>query len=305
MTSVTQYSIVICVASHIYYPNQLKLLQSCLKSLIGQTKQAEQIIVSISFDNEQYKKSFARDILKQFSSKVTFKFASSKLSQMQHIHKLSKFLQSFDLILFCDDDDTYHCQRTEMFSDQIEQSILGCAAQMKTFAGICESEPNIKLNEQSEKPNREFWAYGIPPATLNLFFHRIKGFEELLEFKCADMYFRTFLSTLNSQFGWMVFTPPVALYQYNQSNSNSICAKLEKNHKLIFNSNSKERWTIPTSKVVQWMHDQLLLCTITLNDSNYSKFKRATYMNDGMENIVFPEKQIVMLVCDKLYDIKP
>ena len=56
----------IIIAFHIYYDKQIKYLTKCLKSLIYQSNKANIILVSISFDNEFYKKIFSKNFLRKF-----------------------------------------------------------------------------------------------------------------------------------------------------------------------------------------------------------------------------------------------
>eukprot|EP01083_Nonionella_stella_P082836 228798_1 len=289
--------VIILVASHIYYgTKQVNLLARCLRSLIGQTQQAEQILVSISFDNEEYKHLFTSRILKQFWSKVTFKFAPSRKSQMQHIQAMRQFIQTADIVLFCDDDDTYHPDRVKRFSE------IYCNHTTAKSPGLKECKCKQEMESYEEAAARmngeasEFWAYGLNPQTIETFFDRFYSFEELLSENVADMYFRVFLSRLKAE--CVCWTPSVPLYQYNTNNPDSICAQMEKYKAKVINRRQNP------SLYAQLVHDQLLLCTIVSADLRYIVTKRRCLVTDNMEKILFPERQMVLKVCDKLYDIK-
>eukprot|EP01084_Bolivina_argentea_P018161 33856_1 len=133
-------NIAICVASHLYYDNQLNLLDRCLQSLTSQTEKAD-IVVAISFANQQYKQLFATHILRKYArgTGIKFKFSNERKSQMKHILNVMPLIRKHDLIMFCDDDDTYHKDRVRIFSEYFQCAIAECSKESnQKFAGLRE-----------------------------------------------------------------------------------------------------------------------------------------------------------------------
>lgn len=135
----------IFIPSHINYNGQIDLLYSCLESLISQTNIPD-IYISISFGNDTYKKEFTEKILRNFP-KPKYLFSKQKLFQMEHIYKLTKnYANNYELIMFCDDDDTYNKNRVQKIVEAYQYGkkyYLGYK-----IAGFreCIKIPNTELN---------------------------------------------------------------------------------------------------------------------------------------------------------------
>ena len=71
-------SIAILIPCHIHYEEQIKMVDNCIYSLVKQTKLPNSIYMSVSFENEIYKKDFVKNILQKYGKytqpKISFKF---------------------------------------------------------------------------------------------------------------------------------------------------------------------------------------------------------------------------------------
>jgi hypothetical protein len=218
------------VASHISYIGQIDLMFNCLSSLINQTI-VPKIYVSISFENETFKKEFSDIVLRHFPRPITtFEFSKIKLFQLEHIHKLTKkYAKNYDIIMFCDDDDTYQDIRVEefiyAFENYSENDTINIVGGIKEVS--MSNDPNLAIPE--------YWAYGLVPGTLIKFFNMFESYNqfELLRHKFGDMYLRHYLRKVNKNvsFGYVtihITNKNKVLYHYNIDNPNSICATLKK-----------------------------------------------------------------------------
>jgi hypothetical protein len=130
------------------------------------------------------------------------------------------------MILFCDDDDTYLPMRVKTFADAFKNLKEQCGKTGATIGGVREVN-----NMEDARGSPEYWAYGIPPSLLTQFFIRIKGYEDLMRHKFADMYLRGYLRKTGGKDMYFVTLIPtiegVTLYQYTEDNPNSICGYRE------------------------------------------------------------------------------
>jgi hypothetical protein len=139
---------------------------------------------------------------------------------MEHLKVLSSLVGDYDMLMFCDDDDTYLPMRVENFVNAFKSMKEHCEKNAILFGGVREA----KTTDENESP--EYWAYGIPPSLLNEFFKRIEGYQELMRHKFADMYLRSYLKRTHA--GSMVFAiyaadiSGVTMYKYTTDNPNSI-----------------------------------------------------------------------------------
>jgi hypothetical protein len=210
----------VLVPSHIYYSDQLERLDRCLKSLRSQTSIPD-IFVSISFENDTYKREFSK-VLRNYPS-VTFKLSSQQKFQMEHLFILSHLIDDYDMIMFCDDDDTYLPIRVERFIECFKIIKEQSSTYNMQFGGVREVD-DININNIPE-----YWAYGIVPSLLIQFFKRIRGYENLMCHKFADMYFRNYLrQTGGNSIAFGLLSPSnseLKFYEYTIDNPNSICAR--------------------------------------------------------------------------------
>eukprot|EP01084_Bolivina_argentea_P149718 261514_1 len=296
------------VATHLSYEGQLTLLNRCLQSLLNQTKKTD-IIVSISFSTKKYKKSFENQILKKYLTQIKFILASKQKSQMQHVNRCRLWIKNrkYKLITFLDDDDAYHPTRIQTFSENYDLTISEFQNSNKEIAGVKEFTSIKGQTEQQTltQHNPEFWAYGVKPGILDLFFERMKGSMYLLKYNYADMYLRHFLARLSRDlYAWSTIeTKMFVLYQYNNNNINSICGKLEAQTKL------KNQHKLSMRGVMEYIRDQMLIATITMNHAHYKEYadglKQTYYWSDEsiLKNVI-PERTKILQLIEKLYDEK-
>lgn len=201
---------VVFIASHIRYDGQLGNLTWCLESLLAQ-EHVPAICVSISIETSLYKQHF-NDRVKQYFPSVNFHVQKKRLFQMEHIRFLfERYESQYDLILFCDDDDTYAPERVRCF--------LHCAAQQPSVVCFLES-----IHGEDYKEYMEFWKYAVRPSFLRVFFERVEKAPYLLQHLFSDVLFRCFLR--HAPYAAGVVRTPRVLYHYNNDNPYSVCATL-------------------------------------------------------------------------------
>jgi hypothetical protein len=194
--------------------------------------------VSLSF-NEKFKKDITDKLLMAFAENVQFLFHKKQLFQMEHIYELTKkYATLHDLIMFCDDDDTYKDIRVDKFCEGYEWGIKNIIY----FGGVKEIVESS--DPKSEAP--EFWRYGVTSKILTEFFERFEKNNtfELLKHIFGDMYFRYYLRLINKNnknFGYatiLIDKKESELYQYNLNNENSVCATIKNRDKNEIHSNN-------------------------------------------------------------------
>lgn len=194
----------VLIPSHICYTGQINLL---LKTLDSLKHQLVDIFVSISFENDAYKEEFFTKIDNSFTIIVS----KEQKYQMKHLFDLLCYANKYDLVFFCDDDDTYDPERIHIFSMIYEKYVTD------TFGGIVEII-DVELNDAPE-----YWCYAIRPSLLNDFFDRFKNDLDLLDYDYGDMYFRNYLRLVdNITYCCCKFDKPL----YNHLiHDNSVCAR--------------------------------------------------------------------------------
>ena len=164
--------VAILIPSHISYEGQIDLLDKCILSLIEQILKPKSIYISISFENDTYKTDF-KSILHKYgrttNPKINFKISKEKKYQMEHLHNISSNIDvnDYDMLMFCDDDDTYHNDRVAAFINAFNygkhNSVTG------NFGGVRE---HIKLINDNYNDNDlildtpEYWCYGTSSLVL-------------------------------------------------------------------------------------------------------------------------------------------
>ena len=216
-------NICVFVPSHINYDGQLTYLDKCLTSLVNQTYKCD-IYVAISFELDVYKTLFAQETLSKFASTVKFVISRTQKFQMEHIHTLLLYTKdkNYDLIMFCDDDDTYTNDRVDVFIQCYEYN---AKCQSNEMAGVREyintSDPEHSIPE--------YWCYAVKPYILQSFFDRCIDHMHLLKHKFADTYLRNYLRRSHKSLSWgaIISDNDNCLYKYNIDNPKSICGKLQ------------------------------------------------------------------------------
>lgn len=214
----------VLIASHINYKGQLKLLEECLNSLLNQTYKVD-ILLSISFSNDNYRKFFNSIIKKKFTS-IIYNISNKQQYQLEHFKKLSIHIDKYDFILFLDDDDTYNLDRVEIMINHINNN-KGLDVYKEIGDDVKEYIENGKTIIKSSKDYNEYWTFIIKPLILYEFFNLFKD-DDLLKDKYADVLLRKFLmkkcDLLNDK-----TRIAISSYNYNLDNSNSICHIKETN----------------------------------------------------------------------------
>lgn len=222
--------VAILIPSHISYKGQIELLDNCMSSLLEQKLKPKSIYISISFENDTYKTDF-KSILQKYGKttnpKINFKISKEKKFQMEHLHNIysNNDVNDYDMLMFCDDDDTYQHHRILEFVIAFN---YGKDNISENFGGVREC---INYDMTPAKDIPEYWCYGIDPRVIVEFFSFFKGVNyRLLQNKFGDMYFRNYLRENKKYSEWVGVRPPVdsTLYNYNINNPNSICGKIER-----------------------------------------------------------------------------
>jgi len=108
----------VIVPSHINNINRTKSLMCCLQSLVNQTRKI-QIYLSISFETNLDKTLFNKLIEKNNLLNNIFIciiYQERQTSQFRHIDKVVDIIKdTYEYVMFCDDDDIYEINRVEKF----------------------------------------------------------------------------------------------------------------------------------------------------------------------------------------------
>ena len=168
----------IAVASHISNENRIPYLIECLISLTMQTIPVE-VYLSISCVNDKVKEKTLNSINNEnkiLNEYLNIRAREQKTSQMRHYFLLYQEMnQTHKWVMFCDDDDTYHPDRTQQFMqtiistqthiDSVNEGRDTTLPKLK-FAGLYE---NISQPTHHTK-RHEYWCYCIRMDLLTTFF---------------------------------------------------------------------------------------------------------------------------------------
>jgi hypothetical protein len=264
-------AVCVIIASHISYNSQLDLLKNCIHSLKKQTMNAD-IYVCISFENDKYKQTFYEQIFEQ-EPDVNFIISSIQQYQMQHIYHVRGYINHYDLVMFCDDDDTYECNRVEI----IYKSYQYCLSQ-KTDGKLLGGFIEIIDVERHDAP--EFWCYALVPSLIHDFYERMKEDIDLLAYDYGDMYFRNYLRLVHTgiTFASCKFIKP--LYNHTK-NPFSVCSR-------------------KGNDAVKYIRNVIILLTICMYDVDFITNKLQISEKDLYTFV--PELDRVRKIKDKLYD---
>ena len=220
-------NVAVLIPCHVNYDGQIDLFNNCIDSLLQQTVLPKSIYISLSFENDTYKREFVNLILQKYGkiskSKINFRFSKEKKYQMEHLHIISSNIDEYDMLMFCDDDDTYHCKRVEEFATAFTQ-----CKDIDKFGGIREI---FKSDTNPTLDSPEYWAYGVVPNVMKDFFEFFKNEDYgLLQHKFGDMYFRHYLRKNKKYLNWVGLLEEhmgYRLYNYNVNNQYSVCGKIQ------------------------------------------------------------------------------
>ena len=152
----------IFIASHVSKHERIPFFKDCLLSLIEQ-KMPICIYVSISFKNEELKQTTLEMITQHETINscgfLNILVRNNQCSQMQHFQLLLEEINNkHKWIMFCDDDDTYHKERTYKIGCLISMGVQQFTNHpILNIAGLYES-----VNDKDHRQNRyEYWCYWI------------------------------------------------------------------------------------------------------------------------------------------------
>jgi hypothetical protein len=266
------FRICVIVASHICYDGQLELLEKSLLSLLNQTLKPD-IYLAISFENDIYKHAFDFAIYEKYTN-INYIISSIRQYQMQHIYHVREYICKYDLIMFCDDDDTYDVNRVHTIYN-IYKTCLSQMSDSKNHLGAFVEILDVNLNDAPE-----FWCYAITPILYNDFYKRMQDDMDLLAYDYGDMYFRNYLRLINNNVKYCSCKFNKPLYNHIK-HSQSICGKKESDYH-------------------RYVRNVVILLTICMYDVKYITDK----LNLTEENlyIYVPELDRIRKIKYKLYD---
>ena len=323
-------SFCIAIASHISKKNRVPYLQECLRSLVAQSVPIS-IYLSISFASQDIRE-YTLNCLYTDASIIAPEYLNirardQKTSQMRHYYLLYQEIgQKHDWIMFCDDDDTYHPDRTNI----IIQSIQAAREQIDTInvsrdktlhqlhlAGLYESvsQADHRINRQ------EYWCYCIRMGLLGRFFDVVEPALGILDDRCCDVLLAEYLRRKSPE--WIYITIHAAMYNYRVvENADSVTGFIQTNQHKYTNQTSPppigdDTWL---DYVLRWndflhenlhifLHDTYLrtLVGCELDTIFRTEFKEnyaiLDYVDQKHVNQINELYNRVRLVCSQLYDL--
>ncbi len=164
--------IALIIPCHIEEKDNINTAEKCLKSVLEahaqpcQYEREMSIFVVLSFENNEVKKAFA-PFIRQYNKFVKFIINSKYQSELAAIHKVLKFLSSFDLIMFCQYNGIYSKYRITEFTIAYEE----CLANEVAISGIKDNQDDAKF---------EYYHYGLTYKTLVAFYSLFENKENSL-----------------------------------------------------------------------------------------------------------------------------
>ena len=227
----------IAIASHISNINRMPYLQDCLRSLVNQSVPIC-IYLSISFANQDICKHALNCLYTDTSlilpEYLNIRVRDQKTSQMRHYLLLyHEIVQKHQWIMFCDDDDTYHRDRTSAFIQTIYASLRHVesanasrdAAQLPLqLAGMYENVSRVTHHTQRQ----EYWCYCIHIRLLGRFFEVVEPAPGILDDRCCDVFLSEYLRRKSPD--WIYATIEIPFYHYRVvENHDSITGVIQSN----------------------------------------------------------------------------
>jgi hypothetical protein len=320
----------IAIASHISNKNRVPYLQECLLSLVTQSAPIS-IYLSISFASQEIREYTLNCLYADASitlpEYLNIRVRDQKTSQMRHYFLLhQEIAQKHDWIMFCDDDDTYHTDRTS----QIIQTIDGARSQIDVInvsrnkalyqlqlAGLYENVSQTNHRVQ----RHEYWCYCINMDLLGRFFEVVEPAPGILDDRCCDVLLAEYLRRKSPE--WIYVTIQATLYNYRvEENADSVTGFIQTN---------QHKYTIQTSPppigddawidyVLQWneflhgnmhifLHDTYLRTLVgceldvILRTEFKDNYAILEYVDQKHVNMIIELYNHVRLVCGQLYDL--
>jgi hypothetical protein len=319
----------IAVASHISNESRIPYLIECLTSLTTQTIPVE-VYLSISCVNDEVKEKTLNSINNEnkiLNEYLNIRVREQKTSQMRHYFMLYQEIhQKHQWILFCDDDDTYHTYRTNLFIQTIQsiQPQLDTANEERDttlpkleLAGVYE---NISQPTHHTK-RHEYWCYCIRMDLLTRFFNVVEPTIGVLDDRCCDVLFAEYLRRKSPE--WVYATINQPLYHYREDeNHDSVTGFIQMNQHKYTNQTSpppmdNDNWL---SYVLTWndylkdnlhifLHDTYLR---TLVGCDLDTILRVEFQNNYFILDYVDQKHIMRItelhnhvksVCTEIYDL--
>jgi hypothetical protein len=197
---------------------------------VNQTRKI-QIYLSISFETNLDKTLFNKLIEKNNLLNNIFIciiYQERQTSQFRHIDKVVDIIKdTYEYVMFCDDDDTYEINRVEKFTIMIEQGRNNCPKD-KIFVGAYERD----LQKGSHSSSfYEYWSYCVNIEFIINFMNIIKmnNYDYYIDNKMCDVLFATYLRCLNDTH--LFISIYEKLYNYNR-NEYSITNKISKQNEI-------------------------------------------------------------------------
>ena len=233
--------ICVIVPSHIPCITRSKLLIRCLNSLINQTIKIP-IYLSISFETELDKILFEKLIYKTdlLNKKLLCViYQDQPTSQFRHIENvISNIKNTYNYVMFCDDDDTYEIGRVENFVYALMNG--RCVTnENKIFVGAYEAsvydgdKNAIGFFHHSYRMH-EYWSYCVNMEFIVNFINilKINNYDYAIDNKMCDVLFTTYLRSLDNSHIFCKLNEK--LYNYNRDDKNSITNIIEtENNKVM------------------------------------------------------------------------
>lgn len=323
-----QSSFCIAIASHISNINRIPYLQECVRSLVSQSTPIP-IYLSISFATNEIQEKTLNQIHKDVAQTeyLNIRVRKEKTAQMRHYFKLyQEISQKHKWVMFCDDDDTYHPDRT----DKIMQAIVSTTAHIDSvnelsddtlhtlkFAGLYE---NISQPTHHTK-RHEYWCYCIQMDLLTTFFEKVEPIPGILDDRCCDVLFGEYLRRKSPE--WIYARIEQPLYNYREEeNDESVTGIIQMNQHKYTNQTSPppmgdSKWL---DYVITWngylkdnmhifLHDIYLrtLVGCDLNTILQAEFQNNYFILDYVDQKHIAQitelHERVTLVCKEIYDI--
>jgi hypothetical protein len=214
---------------------------------------------------------------------------------MEHIYIITKIIKDtnsyYDLIFFCDDDDTYVPNRLSLMINCYKQELI----YNNDINGVREI-----YNQDIDIDKIEYWTYAIKPHILNKFFDNFKNDMDLLKTIFADMYLREYLKNNKSINKYAVLNTDYRLYLYTNDNYNSVCSTLRKGDIFKRLSNQMFLYAIADRELhlnlnTKYMRENLLEIEDIIN-----KLEKIIDNDDNITNII----DLYFLINNKIEDNK-
>jgi len=309
----------IFVASHISNKERIPYLTECIGSLINQRMRVY-VYISISVSSQDVFDNVLIAI-KAFVASCDFLnicLQNEKTSQMKHYnYLLDTFGKNHKWILFCDDDDTYHIERTSHFAQCITKATEDLRDSDLILGGVYES-----VDENHKKRRQEYWSYMVSIDILNDFYKIVKEEPDIINHKCCDVLFAEYLRRKNNN---IVFVQ-IKDHYYNyriEDNSNSVTAFI-KSKQDLYTLNSKppnkesDEWSgyvknwerFVNNNIEIFLHDTFLKTIVgyDIHKIYETEFLDNYVLIDSIKNEpldrIYSKYSYIRSVCEKLYDVQ-